>query len=80
MTILAALFSRAWGYLLLAGGVTLALTLAVLGIRKSGRDAERADQAHRSLEAEHERKKLDADVGRADDPALDARLRRWEGS
>ena len=63
----------------IAAGVAIALAVMalVLGIRRSGKFAERADQLVRERKAIHVRREVEDDIGRLDADARRQRLRKW---
>lgn len=66
-----------WPWLLLAGAALLAVLGAWRKAESVGRSAEITRQQKRSLEADSERRKKDAEVARAGGDDLDKRLGRW---
>lgn len=59
------------------GAIALAVLTVLAGVRKSGRDAERVSNLKKALEAENERKQVDADISGADDARRAGLRLKW---
>lgn len=71
------LLSDLWAKVLAIGAVVGAVLLAIFKIRQSGRDAERAEQARREVDAMRTANEVQAGIDRSNDTELERLRRKW---